>query len=770
MSFFKIPNKNKHPEWHNNTIQIVCRTRDPKNFNKDKAFICSRHFEEDDTTTDKLGHRRLKSGALPTRNLPTKSVVYATSSRRPPQPRSSPELPERVTHFGLSDIATAVNKIEEWKCYESHERFLILRHQTESKWTIYLSIFADFSVTISIDGHKLPEKHELYGIIDIEHDKLCNSLQAITSFSPCVGASCNVNFANTLSFIHTAMPVSKLIDKEDKNVSCVRSKKCFGLVKGFNCCKECLSVEQLTRQPISILKSKANFCKASSAQLTATIKHTRNVLKESENKIDVLIKEVNDIGNMVDSKMASTFENILENQGNEFSKLFFKEQKRRWDGKSGKWHPMLIRYALLLHSRSPSAYNLLRDTGVLHLPSDRTLRDYSQAIKSRCGLQNEKIIELKENTKHLYGHQRYISLVFDEMKISEGLVYRNNEIVGFVDLGNEDLNATVPQHQSTLASHVLALHVIGLSTLIKYPISYYAVKILNRTLLFPIIWEAIAALEIHCDLKVLTCVCDGASSNRSFFAMHGTETTYKCINIFSADKRQLYFISDAPHLLKTLRNNISNSGSHSKTKFLLNNGKFILWAHIKAIYDEDQKRELKLLSKLKEEHIHLNPYNKMRVNLAAQILSSSVGNIMMAYGHQDYSETARFILLCDRFFDCLNTRSLTEAQFKRKPYLKPYTDVNDPRFEFLIKEFIGYFEKWYESIPPNSEGADKKFISKQTYTGLKITCNSIVEVIKYLLTVAKNALYPDQQIHTRCIRKPLWASPNFWKKIRQSHC
>ena len=54
---------------------------------------------------------------------------------------------------------------------------------------------------------------------------------------------------------------------------------------------------------------------------------------------------------------------------------------------------------------------------------------------------------------------------------------------------------------------------------------------------------------------------------------------------------------------------------------------------------------------------------------------------MAAYGGDDAQETAGFILLMDRFFDCLNVRSDVEGQRRRKPDMLPYTDVNDARFQ-----------------------------------------------------------------------------------------
>ena len=48
--------------------------------------------------------------------------------------------------------------------------------------------------------------------------------------------------------------------------------------------------------------------------------------------------------------------------------------------------------------------------------------------------------------------------------------------------------------------------------------------------------------------------------------MHG-QTEYKTKNFF-APEREIYFFSDAPHLVKTVRNNMSSSGFGKSTKYL----------------------------------------------------------------------------------------------------------------------------------------------------------------------------------------------------------
>ena len=64
---------------------------------------------------------------------------------------------------------------------------------------------------------------------------------------------------------------------------------------------------------------------------------------------------------------------------------------------------------------------------------------------------------------------------------------------------------------------------------------------------------------------------DKASVNRKIFRMHqsnSSEVTFKVPNPYSSDGRFIYFISDIPHLIKTMRNCWSNSFGHSYKRAL----------------------------------------------------------------------------------------------------------------------------------------------------------------------------------------------------------
>lgn len=59
---------------------------------------------------------------------------------------------------------------------------------------------------------------------------------------------------------------------------------------------------------------------------------------------------------------------------------------------------------------SPKTYNIIRESGMLLLPSQRTLKDYSNWFKPTVGYQNETFQQLSEDykVKELNTAQRYV--------------------------------------------------------------------------------------------------------------------------------------------------------------------------------------------------------------------------------------------------------------------------------------------------------------------------------------------------------------------------
>ena len=162
---------------------------------------------------------------------------------------------------------------------------------------------------------------------------------------------------------------------------------------------------------------------------------------------------------------------------------------------------------------------------------------------------------------------RYVIILIDEVYLKEGLVYNKStgSLVGFADLGGivkqlsdyEDRLST-NSNVRPLAKTMMVFMVRSIFCNINFPYAQFPMASTKVHDVFPLLWQMIDRLELN-NIRVLGITGDGASVNRKVFQMHGsTFNTHKCTNVYSIDSRQLYFFSDPPHLLKTIRNAMAN--------------------------------------------------------------------------------------------------------------------------------------------------------------------------------------------------------------------
>ena len=138
--------------------------------------------------------------------------------------------------------------------------------------------------------------------------------------------------------------------------------------------------------------------------------------------------------------MEENTEEICQNYA--FHHLFWKQQlgaiKVRYK-RQIKWHPMMIRWCLSLKLLSTASYRALRSSNLLVLPSERTLRDYTHLVQAKPGFQPDLDKQLCRDAKidTIPEHQKYVCIVFDEVKVKEDLIYNkySSKILGFVRLG-----------------------------------------------------------------------------------------------------------------------------------------------------------------------------------------------------------------------------------------------------------------------------------------------------------------------------------------------
>ena len=103
----------------------------------------------------------------------------------------------------------------------------------------------------------------------------------------------------------------------------------------------------------------------------------------------------------------------------------------------------------------------------------------------------------------------------------------------------------------------------------QFPYAQYCTADLIADSLFPLVWDVIRHLEAV-GLKVILLTGDKGSCNPKLFCMHReissdkSGITYKVPNPYSCEKRDIYFITDVPYRIKTVRNAWPNSFSHNQ--------------------------------------------------------------------------------------------------------------------------------------------------------------------------------------------------------------
>ena len=202
------------------------------------------------------------------------------------------------------------------------------------------------------------------------------------------------------------------------------------------------------RRRYSLLRARAIATEKRLARL-------RKRLKESIDKSGVTVE--NELHSDLVKTMDDNSEEIKKKYAEgTFRRLFWDQQMQAAKAKKPtqvRWHPMMIRWCLHLKLLSSSAYHAMRSSGYITLPSERTLRDYTRWIESNTGCQPEVTQQLLDELnkvklpEHLKSH---VAVVFDEVKIKEGIVYdkHNCRMLGFVDMG--DINNELLQFQRSL--------------------------------------------------------------------------------------------------------------------------------------------------------------------------------------------------------------------------------------------------------------------------------------------------------------------------------
>ena len=557
--------------------------------------------------SSETGRKALRFDAVPTENLPQKSHASKPVKERRHLNIVQDKIvtqPNCMSYQSFEEVTKRVAKLKlpTWQQKVSNSQLTLEQFEDTAMIPKFqLIIDTELRYTLIIFGWLLPEEHTIYKEYErsLQNVTVSELIKRIVQFKLCEGVAKSSSDLQCHAIPHQVTSQDAL-QSPAKSVVYNRPKNCFVLKESESQCENCFQHEKRSAKELE--KKSKNLCNPAKPKAPVSATHPNRLkltLQQQRLKCGQLQKEIeemrlaiNSSGISVDSQLDQDVKLIMSREGSKispFMKLFWEQQQKAFNSNSNaiRYHPMIIRFCLSLAAKSSSAYDELRDSKILTLPSRRTLRDYRNAITPRVGFNEGVIEELSRTASNLQGIQRFIVLGFDEMKVQSKLVFDKytGRLIGYLDLGDPDLNFATFQNQDDLATHALVFYVRGLASDLKYNLAYFATRSVTSYQLMPIFWKAVSILELTCKLPVIASVCDGASPNRKFFRMHATlaqspgkPVVHRSINIFSPN-RFLWFFADAPHLLKTARNCLHHSGSGKSARYMWNDGKYLLWQY-----------------------------------------------------------------------------------------------------------------------------------------------------------------------------------------------
>ena len=185
----------------------------------------------------------------------------------------------------------------------------------------------------------------------------------------------------------------------------VKSRRCSSCSKYRISLRAMLSRSRRDESDRTDPRSHINYCVLTSKEKDERMQRLHQEVRNTHHKLERMKEKIaNDaatanttVDNDLDADLRST---ILDSDRDvmqmypegSFQSIFWEQQKKAAslkDSRSMKWHPLFIKWCLYLRHISGKGYELLRNTNCIHLPSQRTLRDYTYYTPTVIGFSAE---------------------------------------------------------------------------------------------------------------------------------------------------------------------------------------------------------------------------------------------------------------------------------------------------------------------------------------------------------------------------------------------
>ena len=379
--------------------------------------------------------------------------------------------------------------------------------------------------------------------------------------------------------------------------------------------------------------------KSKTGSLTLTLRKSREFRKS---RITLLEKQLK-IARDKKSKVGKGAERELIR--NFLLKKFTKAQTNVLLGNSKRanWGFKDIVVGFTLQTMSPKAYRFIREKHVVPLPSVSFLNKWLSNFTCLPGIQH-KVIDIlgRQLEKSQQDTQSktfpLASLTFDEVSIAKTYQFQRKA---------EQLFGPVSNAQVAMLR--------GITHPWKDAVYYDFDKAMTVPILFSLIKEVEKRGILVCNLGN-----DLGPKNQGLLKELKVTPDKPYFQHPFDENRKIYVLLDVPHLLKLLRNHVLDNG------FTLESGTTIDKTDFLKLF-ENNKSELKINPKFKEEHLQIKGQERQRVRPAARLFSNTTAK-QIRFLDPNNEEKAAFVQLANDSFDVLNSRFKHAGTWQKSAY------------------------------------------------------------------------------------------------------
>ena len=398
-------------------------------------------------------------------------------------------------------------------------------------------------------------------------------------------------------------------------------------------------------------------------RLDTSQKKTRR-LKKKVSSLTTVVSELKK-ENLVSKDCASILERTFSGVTRELMKRLVTQKKKK---NPGAYPKELRAFAMTLKFYSAKAYKYVRKSFDLGLPHPSVVSSWYNVMDAEPGFTKEALtaLQAKVLAGKREGQEVVCALMLDEMSIRKHVQWdgKAGKYRGFVDCGTKVDDDSLPE-----ATDALVFVAVSVNSNWKVPCGYFLVNGLTGEEKANLTKDCLTKLH-EVGVKVVSFTCDGPTTHQAMLKLLGARLSADNLQAYFPhpcdNNQRIYIFLDACHMIKLVRNTMS------EWKVLKDgDGNTIEWKFLVELHKLQESEGLRLANKLRAAHIDWKQ-QKMKVNLAAQSLSSSVadaleyceGKLHEMPQFKGCGPTVKFIRTFDRLFDVLNSRNPKPNNFK----------------------------------------------------------------------------------------------------------